>query len=108
MVAGEVVIVILTAPLALLTVQLDVPEPPTGSMKLVGEQVSERAFGLTLNVTVAECDRAPLVPVTPTWNVPLAVKVQERIEVPEPVTLVGATEQDVLLLARFTRPANPF
>jgi len=30
------------------------------------------------------------------------------VEVPEPVTLVGLTVQDVLLVARLTTPANPF
>ncbi len=37
-----------------------------------------------------------------------AAKVQERVELPEPVTLVGLSVQAVLLLARLTIPANPF
>jgi hypothetical protein len=48
------------------------------------------------------------VPVTATWNVPPVVKVHESVEVPEPVTLAGETEHDVLLVARPTTPANPF
>jgi hypothetical protein len=47
------------------------------------------------------------VPVTPTWIVP-PVKVHESVELPEPVTLVGDTEHDVLLVVRPTTPANPF
>ena len=31
----------------------------------------------------------------------------ERVELPEPVTLVGATEHEVLLVVRLTTPANP-
>ena len=48
------------------------------------------------------------MPVTATWNVPPVVKVHESVELPEPVTLVGETEQDVLLVARATTPAKPF
>jgi hypothetical protein len=47
------------------------------------------------------------VPVTPTWTVEAAVKVHDNVALPEPVTLVGATEQDVLLVVRETTPANP-
>ena len=47
------------------------------------------------------------MPVTPTWTVPAAAKVHERVELPEPVTLVGAREHDVLLVVRATTPANP-
>jgi len=36
-----------------------------------------------------------------------AVKVQDSVALPEPVTLVGATEQDVLLVVRPTTPAKP-
>ena len=48
------------------------------------------------------------MPVTVTWTVPAAAKVQESVELPEPVTLVGLSVQAVLLLARLTIPANPF
>jgi len=37
-----------------------------------------------------------------------AANVQESVELPEPVTLVGLSVQAVLLLARLTTPANPF
>ncbi len=31
----------------------------------------------------------------------------DRVALPEPVTLVGATEHEVLLVVRLTTPANP-
>ena len=40
--------------------------------------------------------------------VPVVVKVHDRVELPDPVTLVGATEHEVLLVARPTTPAKPF
>ena len=48
------------------------------------------------------------MPVTPTCTVDAAAKVHERVALPEPLTLVGATLQDVLLVVRPTTPANPF
>jgi hypothetical protein len=47
------------------------------------------------------------VPVTPTWSVPADANVHERVKVPEPVTLVGDTVHEVLLVARLTTPAKP-
>ena len=44
---------------------------------------------------------------TPTWTVPAAAKVHDRVELPDPVTLVGDTLHEVLLVARVTTPANP-
>ena len=35
------------------------------------------------------------------------MKVQESEELPEPVTLVGDTVHEVLLVVRLTTPANP-
>jgi hypothetical protein len=32
---------------------------------------------------------------------------QDRVELPEPVTLIDETVHEVLLVARFTTPANP-
>jgi len=40
--------------------------------------------------------------------VPADAKVQERVALPEPVTLVGLTAHTVLLVANATTPANPF
>jgi hypothetical protein len=34
--------------------------------------------------------------------------VQDRVALPDPVTLVGDTVQDVLLVVRLTTPAKPF
>lgn len=36
------------------------------------------------------------------------MKVHEKAEVPEPVTLVGARLQEVLFVVRLTTPAKPF
>lgn len=51
----------------------------------------------------------PLVPVTVTVIDPVAVNVQDRVDVPEPpVTLFGVRVQLVLSDARATVPVNPF
>ena len=40
---------------------------------------------------------------------PVVVKVHDNVELPEPVTLVGETVQEaVVLVTRLTRPAKPF
>jgi hypothetical protein len=47
--------------------------------------------------------------VTETCLLPAEVKVQDKVAMPEPVTLVGETVQDeVVLVARLTTPAKPF
>ena len=105
----------------LLLARLTVPvNPPTGLMVIV-EVAAVPALTVTLvglavivksaavvKVTVTEWDRLPLVPVTLTWNVPETAKVHERVELPEPVTLVGDSVHEVLLVARLTTPAKPF
>jgi len=48
-------------------------------------------------VTVTECDRLPLVP----------ANVHDKVALPDPVTLVGDTVHDVLLVVRLTTPAKP-
>jgi hypothetical protein len=62
-------------------------------------------------VTVAEWDKVPLVPVAVTVYDP-ADPLQESVEVPEPVTLVGVRLQvkpvaGLMLEVRLTAPANP-
>jgi len=62
-------------------------------------------------VTVAEWDRVPLVPVIVTVYDP-ADPLQERLEVPEPDTLVGVRVQvkpvaGLMLEVKLTAPANP-
>ena len=64
-----------------------------------------------MKLTVAEWDRVPLAPVTVTVYDP-ADPLQESVEVPEPVTLVGARVQvkpvvGLMLEVRLTVPANP-
>ena len=59
-------------------------------------------------MTTAEWDREPLVPVTETWKTPAAANVHDRVDVPDPVTLVGDTLHEVLLVARLTTPAKLF
>jgi hypothetical protein len=59
-----------------------------------------------------EWESDPLVPVTETVKVPLVVGVQERVEVPEPVTPVGVKEHvspvaGLVLLDRLTVLLNP-
>ena len=48
------------------------------------------------------------MPATDTCLLPVVVKVHDNVELPEPVTLVGETEQEaVVLVARLTTPAKP-
>ncbi len=44
---------------------------------------------------------------TPTRTADAMVNVQDKVALPEPVTLVSDTLHDVLLVVRFTTPANP-
>ena len=48
------------------------------------------------------------MPVTPTCTVPAVANVHDSVELPEPVTLVGESEHDVLFVVRATTPAKPF
>lgn len=60
-----------------------------------------------MNVTIAECDKPPLVPVAVTWTVEAEAKEHDRVELPEPERLLGDAVHDVLLVARLTVPTNP-
>ena len=42
------------------------------------------------------------MPATPTWTVEADVKVHDKVALPKPVTLVGATVHKVLLVVRLT------
>jgi hypothetical protein len=110
-VEGETVAVRLTVPVnppEPVTVIVDVPVAPARTVTVVGLAESVKlAGGLTLNVTVTECESEPLVPVTDTCLAPVVVKVHESVELPEPVMLVGDTEHEVLLVARLTTPPKP-
>jgi len=87
------------------TVTLEVPAALTFTLTLNGLAAIVKSW--TTKVTVTERDSEPLVPVTPTWTVETATKVQDSVAPPEPVTLVGATEQEVLLVVRPTTPPKP-
>ena len=92
-------------PLTAVIVIVDVPAVPAFTVTVVGVAVMVK-FTM-LYVTVTECDSEPLVPVTPTCTVAPVVNVQDSVALPEPVTLVGDTVHDVLLVVRLTTPANP-
>jgi hypothetical protein len=94
-------------PFRAVMVMVEVPAALTFTVTLVGLAVIAKSAA-AVNVTVTEWDREALVPVTDTWKVAAVVKVQDRVEVPEPVTLVGETVQEVLLVVRLTTPAKPF
>ena len=86
---------------------VEVPEEPAFTVTLVGDAVIVKSW--TTNVTVTECDRDPLVPVTKTCLLPVEVNVHVSVALPEPVTLVGDTAHDaVVLVTRLTTPAKPF
>jgi len=72
---------------------VDVPVVPALTITLVGLAATEKSGTATLYVTVALCDRVPVMPVTVTVKLPLVDAVQESVEPPEPVTLVGAGVQ---------------
>lgn len=64
-------------------------------------------------MTIAECMRPPLVDATVTVKLPLVVAEQDKVEVPEPVTLVGLRVQAIpvaglLVEVKPAVPANPF
>jgi len=88
------------------TVIVEVPAAFTFKLTLVGLAAIVKSW--TTYVTVTEWDSEPLVPVTPTWTVETAAKVHDNVALPDPVTLVGATEHEVLLVVRLTTPPNPF
>ncbi len=94
-------------PLTGVTAIVEVAVVPALIVMLVG--FAEIVKSWTTNVTVTEWDREPLVPVTDTFLLPVDVNVQDRVALPEPVTLVSETVQaEVLLFARLTMYAKPF
>jgi hypothetical protein len=54
------------------------------------------------------CDSDPLAPLTRTVIVATGVKLQERLALPDPVTVAGVRVQAVLLDDKLTIEANPF
>jgi hypothetical protein len=54
------------------------------------------------------CDSDPLAPVTMTVIVLTGVKLQERLALPDPVTVAGVRVQAVLFDDKLTTAPNPF
>jgi hypothetical protein len=73
---------------------------------VVGIALIEKSW--IVKVTLAECERPPLEPVTATGTFVGELNEHERVEMPEPVMLVGDRVHPVLLLVRTTTPAKPF
>lgn len=92
------------------TVIIDVPGDPTTVETVVGfAEIEKSGAASTANVTVVECEREPLVPVIVTTTVPVVVKVQESVEVPEPPVIeVEDRVHAALSVARATVFVNPF
>jgi len=103
-------VVRVTTPAKLLTgvtVIEEVPVALTLTLTLAGTAAMVKSW--TTNVMVTEWDREPLVPVTETCLLPVDMNVQDNVALPEPVTLVGETvHEEVVLVARLTTPAKPF
>jgi hypothetical protein len=94
-------------PLIPVTVMVDIAVWPTSTAAGEVAAIVKSAAGFTVKVTVAECTSEPLVAVTVTAKVPVDVRVQESVEVPEPVMVVGDRVQAALFAARVAVPANP-
>jgi len=63
----------------------------------------------TVKVTVAVCERLPMLPVTVTVTVPATVNAHDSVELPNPpVTVDGVRVHAVLSLVSATSPAKPF
>lgn len=95
-------------PLRPVTVMVEIADWPTSTAAgEVAVRVKSGA-GFTVNVTVAECTRVPLVDVTVTAKVPVEVNVQDSVEVPEPVMVVGDSVHATLFALSEEVPENPF
>jgi hypothetical protein len=96
---------------------VEAPVVPLLTVMLVGESEIVKSAGgaaLTTKVTVVECTRLPLVPVTVSVYVPAGVAVlvvTDIVDDPEPVTEVGLNEALAPagnpLPERLTVPPNP-
>jgi len=89
---------------------VEVPAVPTATVTVPGVAAMEKsAATVMVNVTVAEWDREPLVPVTVTVTVLGKPNTQSRMDVPEPpVTVAGVSAQAKLSEVKATSLANPF
>jgi|SRR5579864_374698 len=88
------------------TVTVEAPAEPAIAVTGVGLALTAKSW--TVNVIVIECERLPLVPVTVTGTIEVDEKVQDSVELPEPVTVEGLRAHDVLFETRLTIPAKPF
>jgi hypothetical protein len=102
----DVTVTVPAKPVTAPMMMVDVPVVSMLTLMLGGLAVIVKSW--TATVTFTERIREPLVPVTRTCLIPVELNVQVRVEVPEPVTLVGERVHEVLFVARLTRPANPF
>lgn len=80
-------------PLSAAMVIVDVAEAPVDTAPGDVADIEKLGAAPTLNVTVAECDRLPLVPVTATVNVPVAELVHESVAVPDVPSTILATSR---------------
>lgn len=92
-------------PLSAVTVTVEFPAIPTITLTVAGLAAIVKSW--TMYVTVVECDRDALLPVTVTWTVVAELKLQESVALPDPVTLAGKMVHEVLLVLRLTTPAKP-
>lgn len=91
-----------------------VEEADAPALAAVGEvpEIVKSGGAPKVKVTVALWVSEPLVPVTVTEKTLAVVELQERVAVPEPVTLLGVMAPQVrpagTVSVRLTTPANPF
>jgi len=78
---------------------------PGSTVMLAG--LAARAKSCTMYMASAEWDKLVLVPVTVTSTFPADAKVQDRVALPEPVTLVGLAVHEVLLVVKLTTLEKP-
>jgi hypothetical protein len=89
---------------------VEVPAVFTATVTLVGAAVTVKSgTPVMVKATVAGCDSVPDVPVTVTVTLPVVVKVQDSVELPEPpMRVVGVSVQALLSDVSVTSPVNPF
>lgn len=94
------------------TVIEDVPAVPATTVTPVGLAFTEKSGTAMLYTMAAPWVRVPLTPVTVTAKLPLVVALQESVEAPEPIILVGVRVQPMpvaglLAKLKLTTPVNP-
>src|SRR5439155_1186393 len=88
---------------------VDVPRELTTTVTAVGlAEIVKSGGTVTLKPTETEWNREPLAPVTMTVTAPVAAKVQDKVDVPEPpVTVAVLRVQAELSDVSATSPVNP-